>query len=196
VPLNGRQFTAQRFAVDWEQLDDQGRTYVGDPKEPASYVIYGKPVYAVAEARVVTAVDGLPNTPPVGIPIEQADGNHVMLDLGDGRYALYAHLKPGSVWVHEGQRVHRGQVLGLVGTSGNSSEPHLHFRVTDGPSPLASNGVPYLLRSFYATERCVSTAAFDEAILSGEPIEVEPVSGEPLRERVLPLDLWIADFPE
>jgi murein DD-endopeptidase MepM/ murein hydrolase activator NlpD len=128
--------------------------------------------------------------------IERADGNHVVLDLGDGRYALYAHLKPGSAWVHEGQHVHRGQVLGLVGTSGNSSEPHLHFHVTDGPSPLASNGVPYLLHSFYATERCVSTDASDEAILSGEPIEVEPMSGEPLRERVLPLDLWIVDSPE
>jgi hypothetical protein len=200
LPLNGQQFTAQRFAIAWEQLDEQGRIYVDDPKDPASYVIYGKPVYAVAEARVVTAVNGLPDTPPgappVGIPIEQADGNHVVLDLGDGRYALYAHLKPGSVWVHEGQRVRRGQVLGLVGTSGNSSEPHLHFHVTDGPSPLASNGVPYLLRSFYATERCVSTAAFDEAILSGEPIAVEPVAGEPLRELVLPLDLWIVDFPD
>src|SRR5690606_19154995 len=117
---------------------------------------------------------------------EQVDGNHVVLDLGDGRYALYAHLKPGSVLVHKGQHVHRGQVLGLVGTSGNSSEPHLHFHVTDGPSPLASNGVPYLLRSFRATERGVSTAAFDQAIVSGEPIEVEPVSGPPQRVRVLP----------
>ena len=75
-------------------------------------------------------------------------------------------------------------------------EPHLHFHVTDGPSPLVSNGVPYRLRSFYSTERGVSTAAFDQATVSGEPIEVEPVSGEPLRRRVLPLDLWIVDFPE
>jgi hypothetical protein len=199
LPLNGQQFTAQRFAIDWEQLDDRGRIYVGAPKEPASYVIYGQPVYAVAAARVVAAVDGLPDTPPgappVGIPLEQADGNHVVLDLGDGRYALYAHLKPGSVLVHEGERVRRGQVLGLVGTSGNSSEPHLHFHVTDGPSPLASNGVPYLLRRFHATERCVSTAAFEQAVVSGEPIEVEPVPGPPERMRVLPLDLWIVDSP-
>jgi hypothetical protein len=200
LPLNGQQFTAQRFAIDWEQLDDQGRIYVGDPKDPASYVIYGKPVYAVAEARVVAAVDGLPDTPPgalpVGIPLEQADGNHVVLDLGDGRYALYAHLKPGSVLVHEGERVRRGQVLGLVGTSGNSSEPHLHFHVTDGPSPLASNGVPYVLRGFSSSERSVSTAAFDRAIESGKPIEVKPLPGPSKRVRVLPLDLWIVDFPD
>lgn len=200
LPLNGRQFTAQRFAIDWEQLDDRGRIYVGDPKGPASYVIYGQPVYAVAEASVVTAVDGLPDTPPgalpVNMPLEQADGNHVVLDLRDGRYALYAHLKPGSVQVHKGMRVRRGQVLGMVGTSGNSSEPHLHFHVTDGPSPLASNGVPYLLRSFHSTARGVSTAAFDQAIVSGQPIEVEPVPGSPERVSVLPLDLWIVDFPD
>jgi hypothetical protein len=200
LPLNGLQYTAQRFAIDWEQLDDQGRIYVGDPKNPASYIIYGKPVYAVAPARVVTAVDGLPDSPPGGLPadlpLEQADGNHVVLDLGDGRFALYAHLKPESVLVSKGQFVRRGQVLGLVGTSGNSSEPHLHFQVTDGPSTFASNGVPYLLWHFYSTARGVSTAAFDEAILSGEPIEVEPVPGEPLRLRTLPLDLWIVDFPD
>lgn len=198
LPLNGQQFTAQRFAIDWEQLDDQGRIYVGDRKNPASYIIYGKPVYAVAEARVATAVDGLPDSPIGELPgvLEQADGNHVVLDLGGGRYALYAHLKPGSVQVYEGQSVRRGQVLGLVGTSGNSSEPHLHFQITDGPSPLASNGVPYRLWSFVSTERGVSTAAFDRAIESGEPIEVEPVPGEPLRVRVLPLDLWIVDFPD
>jgi murein DD-endopeptidase MepM/ murein hydrolase activator NlpD len=149
---------------------------------------------------VVTAVDGLPDSPPgglpAGLPLEQADGNHVVLDLGDGRFALYAHLKPESVLVSKGQFVRRGQVLGLVGTSGNSSEPHLHFQVTDGPSTFASNGVPYLFRYFYSTARGVSTAAFDEAILSGEPIEVEPVPGEPLRLRALPLDLWIVDFPD
>jgi hypothetical protein len=87
-------------------------------------------------------------------------------------------------------------VLGLVGTSGNSSEPHMHFHVTDGPSPLASNGVPYLLRKFRATERGVSTAAFDRAIISAQPIEREPITGPLLRRWVLPLDLLIVDFPE
>ena len=47
-----------------------------------------------------------------------------------------------------GDKVRRGQVLGLVGNSGNSTEPHLHFHVTDGSSALESEGVPYLLESF------------------------------------------------
>ncbi|MEO7117157.1 MAG: hypothetical protein ABIZ18_15030, partial [Caldimonas sp.] len=98
LSLNGSMYTAQRFAIDWEQLDGQGRIHVGDPKDPASYIIYGQPAHADADARVVAAVDGLPNSPPgelpPNLPIEQADGNHVVLDLGGGRYALYAHLQP------------------------------------------------------------------------------------------------------
>jgi peptidase M23-like protein len=199
LPVNGRAFTAQRFAIDWEQLDDHDRVYVGDPKDPESYIIYNKPVFAAANARVVVAVDGLPNSPigslPPNIPIDQADGNHVILDLGDGRFALYAHLAPNSVLVEEGQHVRRGQMLGRVGTSGNSSEPHLHFHVMDAPSALAADGLPYLLTRFFSTRRVVSTAAFDQAVITGEPVPTEPVSGAATRVRVLPLDLWIVDFP-
>ncbi len=174
LALNGSLYTAQRFATDWEQLDAQGRIYVGDPRDPASYIIYGNPVYAVADARVAAAVDGLPNSPPgqlpAMLPIEQVDGNHVVLDLGHGRYALYAHLQPGTVRVHAGETVRRGQLLGLVGTSGNSSEPHLHFQLMDHPSALAANGLPYRLRQFTAASRGTSTDAFDKAIIDGKPI--------------------------
>ena len=198
LALNGGVFTAQRLAIDWEQLDEQDRIYVGDPNNPESYIIYGKPAYAVADAKVIKAVDGMPNS-PIGrlpnLPADQADGNHVILALGDGRYALNAHLQRHSVRVHEGEFVRRGQVLGVVGTSGNSSEPHLHFHITDGPT-LASNGVPYLLRRFSSRRRGVSTAAFDQAIIDGRPIAAEPVVGPARREEVLPLDLWIVDFPE
>jgi hypothetical protein len=198
LSLNGSAFTAQRFAIDWEQLDGADRIYVGDAKNPASYVIYGKPAYAVADGRVVAAVDGLPNS-PIGalpnVPVDQADGNHVILDLGDGHFALYAHFKPHSVRVRKGQYVRRGEVLGLVGTSGNSSEPHLHFQVTDGPAALLSNGLPYLLRQFSANRRGSSTAAFDAAISSGKPIQTEALGGTPLHAQEMPLDLWIVGLP-
>jgi hypothetical protein len=197
LALDGSAYTAQRFAIDWEQLDARGRIYVGDPKNPASYVIYGKPAFAVADARVVAAVDGMADSPVGALPnlrVDQADGNHVILDLGGGRFALYAHFKPHSVQVHEGQYVKRGTVLGMVGTSGNSSEPHLHFHVMDGPSALMSNGVPYLLRGFSATRRGVSTAAFDRAIEDGKPLATEALPGAARHERQLPLDLWITDL--
>ena len=91
-------------------------------------------------------VDGLPEQKPgvflEGISPEEADGNSVILDIGGGNYALYAHFQPGSIRVEEGDRIERGDVLGLVGNSGNSLAPHLHFHVMSGPLSLASNGLP------------------------------------------------------
>ena len=92
----------------------------------------------MADARVVSVVDGLPEqTPgkfPSNLPLAEADGNSVILDLGSQRYALYAHLQPGSIKVRVGDNVKPGQVIGLVGDSGNSIAPRLHFQVTDAPN--------------------------------------------------------------
>ena len=137
LPVNGRISVAQRYAVDWEQLDANGRIYTGPQEKLESYTIFGKPTLAVADGRVVSVVDGLPEqTPgefPGNLPLAEADGNSVILDLGSRRYALYAHLQPGSIKVRVGDNVKPGQVIGLVGDSGNSIAPHLHFQVTDGP---------------------------------------------------------------
>jgi murein DD-endopeptidase MepM/ murein hydrolase activator NlpD len=198
LSLNGGAYDAQRFAIDWEQLDANGRIYVGDAKNPKSYMIYGKPAYAVADAKVIAAVDNSANSPIGSLPnvaVDQADGNHVILDLGGGCYAMYAHFAPHTLQVHEGQYVKRGDVLGMVGTSGNSSEPHLHFQVMDGPSSMLSNGLPYLVRQFSATQRGVSTAAFDKATTDGQPIETAALPGPAQHQQELPLDLWITDLP-
>ena len=78
----------------------------------------------------------------------KAAGNYVVLDFGRGRYALYAHLIPGSIRVAPGEEVLRGQVLGLAGNSGNSDAPHLHFHIMDGPDPLKSNGLPCVFKKY------------------------------------------------
>ncbi|PYK42161.1 MAG: hypothetical protein DME46_12165, partial [Verrucomicrobia bacterium] len=69
-------------------------------------------------------------------------GNYVMIDHGKGEYSFYAHLQPGSVRVHKGDRVKAGDVIGKLGSSGNSTEPHLHFHVCDSNDPLMSAGIP------------------------------------------------------
>lgn len=73
-------------------------------------------------------------------------GNHLVLDLGNGTYAAYAHLQRGSLTVREGDRVRAGQPIARCGNSGNSSEPHLHFQLMDGPDPDAARGVPFTWR--------------------------------------------------
>ena len=155
LPVNGQVWVAQRYAVDWEQTDDSGRIYAGPREKLESYAIFGHPVLAVADALVVSVIDGEPEqTPgnyPTNIPLDKADGNCIILDLGNHRYALYAHMQPGSIKVRSGEKVHLGQVIGLVGDTGNSIVPHLHFQVTDGPSSLSSNGFPYEISEFQVT---------------------------------------------
>lgn len=69
-------------------------------------------------------------------------GNHVILDLGDGRYAVLAHLRHGSLRVGAGEQVAAGQPLGECGNSGNSSHPHLHYQLMDGPDVRTARGLP------------------------------------------------------
>jgi len=198
MPINGHVWLAQRFAVDWEQLDAQGRVYAGDREKLESYTIFGKPVIAVADAVVASVTDGLPEqTPgkyPVNIPLDQADGNSVILDLGDRRYALYAHMQRGSIQVRVGERVKMGRLLGLVGNSGNSVAPHLHFQVTDRSSSLAANGLPYEMRDFQITGKTPGTKAFDEAEEKGTPLAITPISSMQQVKAALPLDQLIISF--
>ena len=150
MAANGILYFAQRFAIDYIKIAADGRTFTGDPKNNANYLCYGTDVLAVADGKVVASKDGIPeNTPDpiaraVDMTMETAGGNFVALDIGFHRYALYGHLIPGSLKVKVGDSVKRGQVLGRLGNSGNSTEPHLHFQIADAPSFLLANGLPYL----------------------------------------------------
>lgn len=154
-PIDGQLFNAQRFAADWVKLGDDGLiARGGDLSQNANYYGYGAEALAVSDAVVVGAKDGIPENVPqtkaraVPISLETIAGNYVMLDIGQGRFVLYAHFQPNSLKVKVGDKVKLGQVLGLVGNSGNSDLPHLHFHVVNAASPLAAEGVPYVFKSF------------------------------------------------
>jgi hypothetical protein len=158
IAIDGAPHIAQRFAIDYLKVNAQGRSFVGDSSKNSSYIAYGNDALAVADGRVVAMKDGIPENVPgsraVPITLETVGGNHVILDLGHGRYAFYAHLQPGSIRVRVGDQVRTGQVLGLVGNSGNSTEPHLHFHLSDANSPLGSEGIPYVHQSLDVVGRC------------------------------------------
>jgi hypothetical protein len=198
LPLNGTPLLAQRFAIDYEQVGPDDLIYVGDKSDVNSYRIYGDNALAVADGVVVGTHDGLPEqTPgvyPEGIPIGEADGNFVVLDIGNGFFVNYAHLQPGSVRVEPGQRVSKGDVLGLVGNTGNSVAPHLHLHVMDTASPVVSQGLPYLVDSFTVTARSASTAAFDDAEGNGVPLQTVPGLEPTEHENQLPLDQGVLTF--
>jgi murein DD-endopeptidase MepM/ murein hydrolase activator NlpD len=154
IPINGHAYDSQRFAIDWVQVYPDGKTYRGDPLDNKNYRAYGAEIHSVADGTVTQILDGLPQNIPnsaklaVEITLETIGGNHVIVDIGNGRYAFYAHMQPGSVRVKVGDKVVRGQVLGLLGNSGNSSEPHLHFHICDQNSELGCEGLPYALPGF------------------------------------------------
>jgi murein DD-endopeptidase MepM/ murein hydrolase activator NlpD len=74
-------------------------------------------------------------------------GNHVSLQISPGVWAVYVHLQPGSIMVKTGDEVTKGQVIGKLGNSGNSTGPHLHFQLSDGPEITTSNSLPFWLDS-------------------------------------------------
>jgi len=148
----GRARIPGRFAVDWVLLDAEGRHAAGDDDRVAHWHGYGADVLAVADAVVVAARDGVPESATLSAhprhPLENAMGNSVTLDLGNGRYAAYEHLRPGSLRVRVGDRVARGEVLAALGFTGHSTGPHLHFHVADANSPLDAEGLPFVLEGF------------------------------------------------
>jgi hypothetical protein len=152
LSINGTVSVAQRFAVDLVQLTDTRRAVTGDPAQVSSYPAFGKTVHAAAAGTVVGRRDGekeqKPGSLPAGATIQNADGNYLVVDIGDDRYAFYAHLQPGSVKPKLGERVEVGAELGLLGNTGNTDAPHLHFHIMDGPSPLRSNGLPFVFDTF------------------------------------------------
>ena len=127
IPVDGHAYISQRYAIDWVAMYPDGKTFQGDDKDNKSYKIYGAEIHSVADGVVTEIKDGLPQNVPnadthaVPITLETIGGNHVIVDIGGGRYAFYAHMQPGSLRVKVGDHVTTGQVLGLVGNTGNSS---------------------------------------------------------------------------
>ncbi len=119
------------------------------------------------------------------MPIDLATiaGNFVILDIGAGFYAFYAHIVPGTIAVKLGDRVKPGEVLGLLGNSGNSGAPHLHFHVGDRPSPLGAEGVPFVI-DFY--EKLGDSMGFPKPWMAQDASE--------RRRRELPFDKQVVRF--
>ncbi|MFF5721798.1 M23 family metallopeptidase [Streptomyces buecherae] len=155
---------AQTYAIDLVRRPAPEPVWVWPiARRPAAYPAYGEPLLAPADGRVVAAADGqrdhLSRTSLAGLGYLLVEGfvrsltdprhilgNHLVLDLGDGTYAVFAHLRRRSLRVAVGERVAAGQPLAECGNSGNSSEPHLHFQLMDGPDLTSAHGLPFTWR--------------------------------------------------
>ena len=148
--VNGDPWTSEHFAIDFIQLGPNNSARNGPPEALSSWFAYGTPVLAVAPGVVTEAVDGIPDSPVGMIPnittVEGSAGNHIILDIGGGRYVGYFHLKPGTIpaRVRKGAVLRPGELIGRVGNSGASSSPHLHFQLMNLPSAYKSHGLPFV----------------------------------------------------
>ena len=196
LPVGGRLNAAERYAIDWCRIDPQARplidpdtgmaaTFSGDSSANESYFTWNQPVLAVGDGTIVTAIDEAPDATPQiitpGIPLDQLGRNRVVHQLAEGVYAFYAHLKPGSVTVREGDRVKAGQEIARSGNSGNTTEPHLHFHLMDSPYPLDADNLPFVISAFRYDGQ------FSPDGVTDEPSE---------RRAELPFVNSVIDFPE
>jgi hypothetical protein len=148
---------SQEYAFDLFRIGDRPPKE-GVEKPNSMDPGYGAEIIAIADGRVASCFDGVPDNPAVGVelPTEKIKeiidtnnsslpagaGNHVVLQHDSGEYSFYAHMIPGSLRVKQGEEVKQGQVLGLVGNSGNSDGPHLHFHLMDGSDYFIARGLP------------------------------------------------------
>jgi hypothetical protein len=195
LPINGAIHVAERFAIDFVQLNDKDKLFTGDMLKVSDYEYFGDKIYSVADGTVVGIQEGLPEQIPGRLPedatIQMAGGNYTVVDIGNGRFAFYAHMQPGSLKVKLGDRIKTGDVIGLLGNTGNTDTPHLHFHVMDGPSPLLSNGLPYAFTSFTGQGRITD----EQPLFTGGVSDVDSAVWAGPHKNELPLNLEVVSFP-
>lgn len=194
LPIDGTIHTPERFAIDFVQLNSHRRLFSGPKNKLSSYAFYGARIHAVADGTVVGIQDGLrdqtPGTFPPHPTIQTAGGNYVVERIGEHRYAFYAHMQPRSLRVKKGEHVRTGQVIGLLGNSGNSDAPHLHFHIMDSPSPLKSNGLPFTFKSFKGQ----GVIENETPVFAGDPAPISRSRFAGLHRDQLPLNDQLIDL--
>ena len=152
--VDGKEFFPERYSIDIMEVDESNNLFVGDPNLNESWLGYGAELIAVADGVVSRVVKGVPDnkpgeSPPFPISLSDGAGNIVILYIGNGTYVLYAHLIPGSNdHLEVGDFVKKGDMVGLLGNTGQSGAPHLHFQVMDGNSIAQAEGLPFVFEQF------------------------------------------------
>lgn len=149
--IAGHIYSPERFAIDWVKVGPNGDSRHDGATKNENWWGWGEPVLAVADGEITEVVDQFPDNQPKVLPpvtLDNIGGNHIILKIAPDRFVTYAHLQRGSIKVRPGAHVRRGDVLALLGNSGNTTGAHLHLQVTDRNSVLESQGVPFVFEGF------------------------------------------------
>ena len=199
MPFRGQWIASERWAVDWVKISKDKKLTVGDPSKNESYLQYGQQIIAVADGKIVSVRNDMPDIKPGKLPsnisVQDATGNCVVEDIGKGYFAIYAHLQPGSAKVKVGDNVKKGQVLGLLGNSGNTDAPHLHFQIIKGGRfPLSHDGQPYVIDTFKLLGTIDSKDNLEVELDSSVPIKVSLIKGNKQRSNQMPENFSVVEF--
>ena len=128
----------QKYAFDFLRIDGNGKTHKNEGKQNDDYFAFGQKAVAPADGVVTDVIRGVRDNTPGSMNPYSALGNAVMIKHREHEVSVLAHLKQGSIQVNVGDKVKRGQIIGLCGSSGNSSEPHIHYHLQN--TPIVQNG--------------------------------------------------------
>lgn len=131
---------SQKNAFDILIMDEKGKSYKTNGRNNEDYYAFGKELIAPCDAEVVLVVDGVKDNIPGELNPVYVPGNTVVLKTANNEFLFFAHFKQRTIKVSEGEKVKQGQLLGLCGNSGNSSEPHLHFHIQNVENMIAATG--------------------------------------------------------
>jgi murein DD-endopeptidase MepM/ murein hydrolase activator NlpD len=158
---------SQKNAFDIMMVGGNGKSYKTDGRTNEDYYAFGQPLTAPCDGEVVMAVDGVKDNIPGEMNTMFVTGNTVVIRTANNEYLLFAHFKQNSIKVKQGDKVNQGQLLGLCGNSGNSSEPHLHFHIQNEENMTEATGI-----------KCF----FEKLLVNGEEkMDYSPVKGERIK---------------
>ncbi len=147
----------QRYAYDFFIVDTEGKSFSGDNRKVENYYCYDSDVLAPADGEVISAVSKHPDSAVYGNGTAECKahdirGNHIIIRHSKKEYSLIAHLKPDSITIKKGQKVIQGQVIAQCGNSGNTTEPHIHFQVSESKNFFTSAGLPIKFKNVVVIE--------------------------------------------
>lgn len=195
LAIDGTVHVPERFAIDFVQVQNDLLLFKGPLNQNSSYPYFGDNIHSATGGKVVSTQDNLPEQTPGSLDpnatVQTAGGNHIVVRVDSGHYAFYAHMQPGSLKVKPGDRVRPGQVIGKLGNTGNTDAAHLHFHIMDGPSPLQSNGLPFVYTKFSGSGQGTNVPE----IQAGAPLNIDASKLKGKYENRMPLNDQLINFP-
>ncbi|HUS72516.1 MAG TPA: peptidoglycan DD-metalloendopeptidase family protein [Sedimentisphaerales bacterium] len=163
----------QRFAFDFLGANEEGKTRKGESRVNEDYFAFGREILAPAEGKVTDVINGVRDNVPASMNPYSGLGNAVFIQHREYEVSVLAHLKLGSIKVKVGDKVKRGQVVGLCGNSGNSSEAHLHYHLQNTPIIQDGTGIKCYFDKVIVTDKGDRKSKKNYSPVKGEVVASE-----------------------